>query len=66
MRAEGHIAASVGQPVDSSGGEGRSPRLTQAGYLAAFPFILILVAYLGMLGFQLVYDDPFLRHYLID
>src|SRR5262249_6649450 len=44
--------------VTEASGVARVPSMEGSRYLVAFPLILIVVAYVGTLGFQFVYDDP--------
>src|SRR5262249_29020991 len=48
----------VSQAAVTSDGESRGVSTTRSRYVVAFPFILIIVAYVGTLGFHFVYDDP--------
>lgn len=58
MREAQDILEGVSKPTDSSYDEGRGISIAGSPYLAALPFAMIIVAYLGTLGFGFVYDDP--------
>ena len=53
-----HIAPGVSEGTASSLASRSASKVTQSPYLVGLPFILIIVAYIGTLGFQFVYDDP--------
>ena len=53
-----HIATDLSQSENSSFGSRSTLKLAWSPYLFMLPFFLVIVAYIGTLGFQFVYDDP--------